>query len=60
MAKPNPFAKFEKSKGDKETANHGKDGSKKEELFDRTQSKPFKPFKVGGMVRRGYNKARGA
>lgn len=35
--KPNPFAKFEKSGKDKEVKGMGKEGSKKEEAFDRKQ-----------------------
>ena len=37
--KPNPFAKFEKSPKDKEVKKFGKEGSKKEEAFDRFQAK---------------------
>ncbi len=48
-AKKNPFAVFEKSKKDKDTKavakKYGKEGGKKEEAFDRTQS-----LKCGGMV----------
>ncbi len=33
----NPFAKFEKSGKDKEVKGKGKEGSKREEAFDRTQ-----------------------
>lgn len=39
--KPNPFARFEKSGKDKEVKGKGKEGSKKEEAFDRKQLKPF-------------------
>ena len=48
-SKPNPFAKFEKSGKDKDTAavakKFGKEGSKKEAAFDRSK------MKHGGMVR---------
>ena len=44
----NPFAKFEKSKADKE-GKGGKEGSKKEEAFDKTQ----KFAKGGGVELRG-------
>lgn len=38
MAKgKNPFARFEKSKGDVEVKGKGKEGSKREEAFDRKQ-----------------------
>jgi len=33
--KANPFAKFEKSKADKESKSKGKEGSKKEEYADK-------------------------
>ena len=42
----NPFAKFEKSKADKEVKGKGKEGSKKEEAFDKTEK-----FKCGGKVK---------
>ena len=42
----NPFAKFEKSGKDKETGKMGKEGSKKEEAFDKKQMK----FAKGGFV----------
>ena len=50
--KPNPFAKkgaapFEKSGKDKEVPGKGKEGSKKEEAFDKTQM----GMKKGGMVK---------
>ena len=51
MAKPNPFAKFEKSSKDVDskavTAKYGKEGSKKEEAFDKKQAKgnPFAKIK---------------
>jgi hypothetical protein len=38
--KPNPFAKFEKSSKDKEVSGKGKEGSKREEAFDKKQMKP--------------------
>lgn len=49
-AKPNPFAKFEKSGKDKDTKavlkKYGPEGSKKEEAFDKKQmgakAMPFK------------------
>ena len=47
----NPFAKFEKSKADKE-GKGGKEGSKKEEAFDKTQ----KFAKGGGIESRGKTK----
>ena len=47
MAKPNPFAAFEKSKKDKEPKGHGKEGSKKEEAFDKTEG-----MKKGGKVQK--------
>ena len=39
MAKPNPFAKFEKSKADKERPGGPKEGSKQEEAADKRQAK---------------------
>lgn len=47
MSKPNPFAKFEKSKKDKEPKGM-KEGAKKEEALDRKQA----GFKCGGAVRK--------
>ena len=47
----NPFAKFEKSKADKE-GKGGKEGSKKEEAFDKTQ----KFARGGGIESRGKTK----
>lgn len=47
----NPFAKFEKSKADKEKG-AGKEGSKKEEAFDKKQ----KFAKGGGVELRGKTK----
>jgi len=51
MAKPNTFAKFEKSKADKEPRGM-KEGSKKEEACDKKQmkGKPM-PFAKGGAVK---------
>lgn len=46
MKKPFPF---EKSKKDVEKPKFGKEGSKKEEAFDRKQG--GKPFKSGGAVK---------
>ena len=43
----NPFAKFEKSGKDVEVKGKGKEGSKKEEAFDRTQM-----MKKGGGVKK--------
>lgn len=54
MAKPNPFAKFEKSSKDKEPKGV-KEGSKKDMALDKKQmagkapAKPM-PFKKGGKV----------
>lgn len=59
--KPNPFAKFEKSGKDKEVKGKGKEGSKREETFDKKQmggkapraGVPGTPFamKKGGKVK---------
>lgn len=61
--KPNPFAAFEKSGKDKEVKGKGKEGSKKEEAFDKKQAGPAKGkapifkkgvapvFKAGGKVK---------
>ena len=46
--KPNPFAKFEKSGKDVEIKGKGKEGSKKEEAFDKMQ---MKGMKTGGKVK---------
>lgn len=43
----NPFAKFEKSGKDVEVKGKGKEGSKKEEAFDKTQ---MAKMKKGGKV----------
>ena len=50
----NPFAKFEKSKADKEGAKFGKEGSKKEEAFDKTQ----KFARGGGVEVKGKTKGK--
>lgn len=47
--KPNPFAKFEKSGKDVEMKGKGKEGSKKEEAFDKMQM-------MGGMKKGGATK----
>lgn len=49
MAKFN-FAQFEKSGADKETKGKGKEGSKKEEAFDKTQK-----FAKGGLAKTQSN-----
>ena len=46
----NPFAKFEKSGKDTEVKGKGKEGSKKEEFFDRMQMKGVKKMAEGGMA----------
>lgn len=46
----NPFAKFEKSKADKEPKGM-KEGSKKEEALDKKQSK-MPAFKCGGKAKK--------
>lgn len=48
--KSNPFAKFEKSGKDVEVKGKGKEGSKKEEAFDKME---MKGMKKGGKVK-GY------
>lgn len=50
------MAKFEQSKKDIENGKHGKEGSKREEAWDRKQSKmacggKVKGMKTGGIVR---------
>ena len=50
----NPFAKFEKSKADKE-GKGGKEGSKKEEAFDKKQ-RFAKGGAVDGIAQRGKTK----
>ena len=47
--KANPFAAFEKSGKDKEVKGKGKEGSKKEEAFDKMQ---MKGMKSGGKVKK--------
>jgi len=49
MAKANPFVKFEKSKKDVEVKGKGKEGSKKEEAFDKMR---MKGMKTGGKVQK--------
>lgn len=49
--KPNPFAKFEKSGKDKEVPGKGKEGSKKEEAFDKKQM-------VGAMSKKSVQPAK--
>ena len=44
----NPFAKFEKSDKDREINGKGKEGSKKEEAFDKAQM----GFKCGGATKK--------
>ena len=57
--KMNPFAKFEKSGKDVEMKGKGKEGSKKEEAFDKTQM--MGGMKKGGGVKKmaagGYTSA---
>jgi len=57
--KMNPFAKFEKSGKDAEMKGKGKEGSKKEEAFDKTQM--MGGMKKGGGVKKmaagGYTSA---
>jgi hypothetical protein len=55
----NPFAKFEKSGADKEGAKFGKEGSPKEEAFDKKQAKGFaKGGSIDGVAARGKTKGR--
>ena len=49
-----PFALFEKSKKDVEVKGKGKEGSKKEEAFDKTQ----KYAKGGGIELRGKTRGK--
>ncbi len=49
-----PFALFEKSKKDVEVKGKGKEGSKKEEAFDKTQ----KYAKGGGVELRGKTRGK--
>jgi hypothetical protein len=61
MAKANPFAKFEKSKKDAEVKGMGKEGSKKEEAFDKMQAKGMKcGGKVAGKAAGGIMRGTGA
>ena len=53
----NPFAKFEKSGKDTEIKGKGKEGSKKEEAFDRMQMKGVKKMAEGGMTDKAQDKA---
>ena len=53
----NPFAKFEKSGKDMESKSKGKEGSKKEEFFDRMQMKGTKKMAEGGMTDTAQDKA---
>jgi hypothetical protein len=55
MAK-NPFAAFEKSGKDKEPKG-SKEGSKKEEAFDKKQMKFAKGGSIDGVAQRGKTKA---
>ena len=50
--KPNPFAKFEKGPKDKELKGKGKEGSKKEEAFDKKQAGKMPAFKCGGKAKK--------
>lgn len=52
-----PFALFEKSKADKEGKGKGKEGSKKEESFDKTQ-KFAKGGAIDGVAQRGKTKGK--
>lgn len=56
----NPFAKFEKSSADKDTKavtkKYGKEGSPKEEAFDKSQMPKF--AKGGGIESRGKTKGK--
>jgi len=59
--KPNPFAKFEKSGKDVEGAKFGKEGSKKEEAFDKKQANGFaRGGKVKCMATGGSARGTGA
>ena len=56
-----PFALFEKSGKDKETGKMGKEGSKKEEAFDKKQSRFAKGgfvAKADGIAQRGKTQAK--
>lgn len=52
----NPFAAFEKSGKDKESAKYGKEGSAKEEAFDKKQMKFAKGGSIDGIAQRGKTK----
>jgi len=52
-----PFAMFEKSGKDKEVKGKGKEGSKKEEAFDKKQMKFAKGGSVDGIAQRGKTRA---
>ena len=54
----NPFAKFEKSGKDIEVKGKGKEGSKKEEAFDKTQMGMKKMAKGGGVESKGKTKGK--
>ena len=51
-----PFAMFEKSGKDKEVKGKGKEGSKKEEAFDKKQMKFAAGGSVDGIAQRGKTK----
>lgn len=53
-----PFALFEKSGKDKEVKGKGKEGSKKEEAFDKKQSRFAKGGSVDGVAQRGKTKGK--
>lgn len=55
--KMNPFAKFEKSGKDVEMKGKGKEGSKKEEAFDKTQMMGMKKGGMKKMAAGGYTSA---
>jgi hypothetical protein len=55
--KMNPFAKFEKSGKDVEMKGKGKEGSKKEEAFDKTQMMGMKKGGMTKMAAGGYTRA---
>ena len=51
-----PFALFEKSGKDKEMKGKGKEGSKKEEAFDKKQARFAAGGSVDGIAQRGKTK----
>ena len=53
-----PFAMFEKSGKDKEVKGKGKEGSKKEEAFDRKQARFAKGGSVDGVAQRGKTRGK--